>query len=172
MIDWFHWVPLTPSAGGRRSLHQYSSPCPTTTTSYLYSCRHSYSSLDTQSRLESFVCISGDHCLRWRGGGVPRQTPPLTTFFPCVHRCDCTGTTSTSTVHFLISFSHPKWESNWKQFDHHHYHANSLFGAFAFGQKTLTHWVWCPPKDLGTLLEIKVVSLNLNLSIKLIFWYW
>lgn len=65
--DWL--VPLsapTPSVGGRRSLHQYSFPF-----SHLYSCPHSYSSLDTQSRLGSFVCISAHHCLRWRGGGLP-----------------------------------------------------------------------------------------------------
>lgn len=40
---------------------------------HLYSYPHSYSSAATPSRLGSFVCISADHCLRWRrGGGLSR----------------------------------------------------------------------------------------------------
>ncbi len=66
MIDWFHSVPPHhQSEGGETAFININF------FSHLYSYPHSYSSLVTQSRLGSFVCISADHCLRWRGGGLP-----------------------------------------------------------------------------------------------------
>lgn len=53
---------------------------------HLYSYPHSYSSAATPSRLGSFVCISADHCLRWRrGGGLSRGLADIHTTL-CVCR--------------------------------------------------------------------------------------